>query len=80
MADKQEVKKELVAFADFEFQGRQFKAGDKFAPTFNMKQDATFDQFRNVEGKNKKPKGTTFTLEVKKGNETDVVRVILPVE
>ena len=81
MADnKQEVKKELVAFADFEFQGHQFKVGDKFVAPFNMKQDVTFDQFRKVEGKKSKPKGTTFTLEVKKGSETDFTRVILPVE
>lgn len=80
MAEKQEVKKELVAFADFEFQGHQFKVGDKFVAPFNMKQDVTFDQFRKVEGKKSKPKGTTFTLEVKKGSETDFSRVILPVE
>lgn len=80
MADKQEVKKGLVAFAEFEFQGHKFKIGDSFTPPFNMKQDATFDQFRNIEGKNKKPKGTTFTLEVKKGSEADFTRVILPVE
>lgn len=80
MADKKEVNKELVAFAEFEFQGHQFKVGDKFVPPFNLKQDATFDQFRKVEGKNKKPKGITFTLEVKKGSETDYTRVILPVE
>ena len=81
MADnKQEVKKELVAFADFEFQGHQFKVGNKFVAPFNMKQDVTFDQFRKVEGKKAKPKGTTFTLETKKGSETDFSRVILPVE
>lgn len=80
MAEKQEVKKDLIAFADFEFQGHQFKVGDKFIPPFNLKIDTAFDQFRKVEGKNKKPKGTTFTLEVKKGNETDFVRAILPVE
>jgi len=80
MAEKQEVKKGLVAFAEFEFQGHQFKVGDSFIPPFNMKQDETFDQFRKVEGKKVKPKGTTFTLEVKKGSETDYSRVILPVE
>ena len=80
MADKQEAKKDLIVFAEFEFQGHQFKVGDKFVPPFNMKLDTAFDQFRKVESKNKKPKGTTFSLEVKKGNETDVVRTILPVE
>ena len=79
MAEKPEVKKEgFVAFADFEFQGHQFKVGDKFVPPFNLKVDASFDQFRKVESK--KAKGTTFLLEVKKGSETDYVRAILPVE
>jgi len=78
---KKEVKTEgFVAFADFEFMGKKFKAGDPFVPPFNMKLDSEYDQFRKIERKGKLSRGTTFSVEVTNGKESDTKRAILPVE
>jgi hypothetical protein len=86
---------EFVAYADFDWSGKHYEAGDAFSPV-DMVRDAHFEAFRNAENK-KKLQGDTsklgipFTYEkevAKQRNpETDrmepvidTFRVILPVQ
>lgn len=83
---------EFVAFADFEWDGEQYKSGDTFVPPKGFERDENFEQFRNMDNI-KRPglvQGIPFAYQVKvadrKNQETgqtepifDSRRVVLPV-
>lgn len=88
---KQEVR-EFVAFADFEWGGKQYEEGDPFVPPSGFERDVNFEQFRNMDNL-KRPglvQGVPFLYQVKvaehRNAETgkmeavmDSRRVVLPV-
>ena len=83
---KQEVKEEVkgfIAYADFEFRRKQYKAGDVFQPPHDVFPDPNLDDFRRVNSKKNPSRGRTFYYEIPSNDpekDAEVKRVILPVE
>lgn len=81
MADKV-VEKKLIAYAPFEFHGKQYKIGDVFIPG-DLVRDAAFDEFRQVEKRRGELMGMSFceTFPPRmKGDDPEVKRYILPLK
>jgi hypothetical protein len=73
---KDKTVKGLIAYADFTFADKAYKAGEIFALPAGMVRDAAFDEFRAIEKKNAEEGqqiGLAFTT--KEGK-----RVILPLQ
>ena len=73
---KAEQPKGFIAYADFTYGDKLYKAGDIFAPPAGLARDASFDEFRMLEKKNVQPGqqiGTAFT-------NPRGARVVLPVQ
>lgn len=83
--EPQQVKEEkpqgFKVYADFDFRGKQYKAGDIFTPPADVIPDANMDEFRRVSSKKILAKGRAFYYEIpRKKEEPEIYRVVLPVE
>jgi hypothetical protein len=82
MAEKLEVKK-LVAFAPFEFGGKQYKIGDTFTAPAGLLRDFEFEKFRNMSTLKGEIGGMAFSQTLPpmtlKGDPT-TQRMILPLK
>ena len=78
-----EVKKNLKAYAEFEFRGKKYKAGDEFAPPSDLTPDTSYDELLRTGLKEAAQKGKAYFEEIKprkRDEDSTVIRYIFPVE
>ena len=80
---KVQIDSDLIVFAEFEFEGKHYKAGDVFVIPSGVAFDEAFTEFRNLDRKEGAKAGLAFSkpgeIIDKETKERDVKRFILPV-